>query len=104
MNNRGNARAARWLPPILTKVETMYEAHFQLAKRPFLEFPDRSCFFVHEPVPEIIRELVVQLENGQGIVVLTGPHGIGKTLICRKIAAELGRHRSTVRGGSRCRS
>jgi len=74
----------------------MYEAHFQLPKRPFLEFPDLSCFFAPEPIPEIIRELVLQLEDGQGFVVLTGPVGIGKTSFCRKIAAELGSRRRAI--------
>ncbi|MGE5191501.1 MAG: ExeA family protein, partial [Deltaproteobacteria bacterium] len=68
----------------------MYEAYFQLQKRPFSATPDPSCFFAPEPIQELFDELVLRAESGQGIGILTAHAGTGKTLVCRRIAAELG--------------
>jgi type II secretory pathway predicted ATPase ExeA len=67
----------------------MYEAYFHLLKRPFAATPDPSCFFAPEPVQEVVDELVLRAESGQGICLLSAPAGTGKTLVCRRIAAEL---------------
>jgi len=67
----------------------MYEAYFHLQKRPFAATPDPACFFAPEPVQELVDELVLRAESGQGICVLTAPAGTGKTLVCRHVAAEL---------------
>ncbi len=66
----------------------MYEAYFHLLKRPFAATPDPSCFFAPEPVQEVVDELVLRTESGQGICLLSAPAGTGKTLVCRRIAAE----------------
>jgi len=70
----------------------MYQAHFRLEKRPFSATPDPACFFVTEPIQEAFDELVLRAESGQGIGVLTGPAGTGKTLVCRRIAVEVSKH------------
>jgi type II secretory pathway predicted ATPase ExeA len=67
----------------------MYEAYFHLLKRPFAATPDPSCFFAPEPIQEVVDELVLRAESGQGICLLSAPAGTGKTLVCRRIAAEL---------------
>jgi type II secretory pathway predicted ATPase ExeA len=74
----------------------MYEAHFHLARRPFVESRDLYCFFAPERIQAIIEELTVPLENGYGIAVLTGPDGVGRTAICRQIAARFAGRRHTV--------
>jgi type II secretory pathway predicted ATPase ExeA len=66
----------------------MYEAYFHLQKRPFSTTPDPSCVFAPEPVQELIDELILRAESGQGIAILTAPAGTGKTLLCRRIALE----------------
>ena len=66
----------------------MYEVYFHLQKRPFSTTPDPSCFFAPEPVQELIDELILRTESGQGIAILTAPAGTGKTLLCRRIALE----------------
>jgi type II secretory pathway predicted ATPase ExeA len=71
------------------KAVEMYEAYFHLLKRPFAATPDPSCFFAPEPIRELVDELVLRAESGQGICVLTAPAGTGKTLVCRRIAADL---------------
>lgn len=67
----------------------MYEAFFQLSKRPFSATADTSCFFAPEPVEEALDELILRVESGQGIGILTAAPGIGKTLLCRRLIAEL---------------
>jgi type II secretory pathway predicted ATPase ExeA len=72
-----------------TKAGTMYEAHFQLKKRPFSTTPDPSCVFAPGPIQELIDELILRAESGQGIAILTAPAGTGKTLLCRRLTLEL---------------
>ena len=67
----------------------MYEAYFNIQKRPFSSTPDASCFFAPESIQEIFDELILRAESGQGIGILTAPAGTGKTLLCRRLAAEL---------------
>ncbi len=67
----------------------MYEAYFNLPRRPFSATPDSSCFFATEAIQEILDQLVLRAETGEGIGVITGAAGTGKTLLCRRIAADL---------------
>jgi type II secretory pathway predicted ATPase ExeA len=67
----------------------MYEAYFNLQKRPFSSTPDSSCFFAPESIQELFDELILRAESGQGIGILTAPAGTGKTLLCRRLASEL---------------
>ena len=59
----------------------MYEAHFHLPQRPFLECRDLRWFFAPERIQTIVEELTLPLENGLGITFLTGPDGVGKTVM-----------------------
>jgi MSHA biogenesis protein MshM len=74
----------------------MYEAHFRLPRRPFLQSADTSRFFAPERIQEIVRELATSIEQGHGVIVLSGPLGVGKTVVCRKIAADLAGCRRVV--------
>jgi len=68
----------------------MYEASFQLQRRPFSATPDPSCVYRPQPVQTVIDEIVICLERGEGIALLTAQAGLGKTLICEKVREELG--------------
>jgi type II secretory pathway predicted ATPase ExeA len=67
----------------------MYEAYFNLQKRPFSTTPDPSCFFAPESIQELFDELMLRAESGQGIGILTAQAGTGKTLLCRRLVSEL---------------
>lgn len=67
----------------------MYEAFFHLQKRPFLATPDATCFYAAEPTRDVFDELTRQIQAGPGINILTAPAGTGKTLLCRRLVAEL---------------
>jgi type II secretory pathway predicted ATPase ExeA len=68
----------------------MYESFFDLHRRPFSATPDPSCVYLAGPIQTVLDELVVCLERGEGIAVLTAPAGFGKTLLCEKVRQELG--------------
>jgi DNA-binding transcriptional ArsR family regulator len=67
----------------------MYEAYYHLHRRPFSTTPDPTCFFAPDPIQELFDELILRAESGQGIGILTAAAGTGKSLLCRKIAADL---------------
>lgn len=69
----------------------MYEAYFHLQKRPFSATPDASCFYAPEPIQKLFDELLLAARSGQGIGVLTAAAGTGKSLVCRRLVAELER-------------
>lgn len=68
----------------------MYEAYFRLLKRPFSATPDANCLYASESLRTLLVEVVERASSGQGICVLTGAAGTGKTLLCRKLLLEFG--------------
>jgi type II secretory pathway predicted ATPase ExeA len=74
----------------------MYEEFFRLQRRPFCATPDPSCAYLAGPLQTVLDELVVCLERGEGIAVLTAPAGYGKTLLCETVQRELGDGFATV--------
>jgi type II secretory pathway predicted ATPase ExeA len=68
----------------------MYEAHFGLNSRPFGSTPDGDFYYPatnHERSLSALLSAVVDLE---GIVILTGEPGTGKTLLCHRLLERLG--------------
>ena len=68
----------------------MYEAFFGLKRRPFAATPDSQCFLASGTIQAALDEIVVCVEQGQGIAVVTAPAGTGKTLLCERLRSELG--------------
>lgn len=67
----------------------MYEEFFGLQRRPFSATPDAQCFVPLETHQGALDALAVSCERGQGICVLTGDAGLGKTLVGLRLAFEL---------------
>jgi type II secretory pathway predicted ATPase ExeA len=67
----------------------MYEGHFQLERRPFSATPDASCCFLSPSHAPQFQNVVQCVEQGRGIAILTGPAGIGKTLLAQVLLTEL---------------
>ncbi len=68
----------------------MYEAHFGLKRRPFSSRPDGDYYYPasnHERALKALENAVLDLE---GIAVLTGEPGTGKTLLCHRLLERLG--------------
>ena len=67
----------------------MYEEFFGLQRRPFSATPDATYFVPLEGPQAALDALAVSCERGQGISVLTGETGVGKTLVGLRLAFEL---------------
>ncbi len=67
----------------------MYEEFFGLQRRPFSATPDANCFVPLETHQGVLDALAVSCERGQGIGVLTGAAGLGKSLVGLRLAFEL---------------
>ena len=68
----------------------MYESFFSMHRRPFSATPDPNCFADLEPTQAALDELAICIESGQGIGILTGAAGTGKSLLCQRLVAGLG--------------
>ena len=70
----------------------MYESQFQLKRRPFAATPDPTCFLSADPFQAALDQLVVCVEQGHGVAVVSAPAGNGKTLLCERLRTELEGH------------
>ena len=74
----------------------MYEAFFGLKRRPFAATPDPQCFLASGTIQAALDEIVVCVEQGQGIAIVSAPAGTGKTLLCERLRSELGERFESV--------
>ncbi|QDT89489.1 ExeA family protein [Gimesia algae] len=67
----------------------MYETNFGFTDRPFTVSPSPACFFEAAEHQHVLEELLVTISSLNGITILTGDAGTGKTAICRQLIARL---------------
>jgi len=67
----------------------MYRPHFHLTDAPFRLTPDTEFFYPGSVHQEALNVLLVALADGEGFVKITGEVGLGKTLLCRALLAQL---------------
>ena len=67
------------------------EAHFGLATRPFSLTPDLRFAFASQSHTHAVADVREALRRREGIVVVTGPVGTGKTMLCRTLLDDLER-------------
>lgn len=60
----------------------MYESHFGLRQRPFRPAPDGSCYYPATSHEAALARLRQGIADDEGLLILTGPPGSGKTLLC----------------------
>jgi type II secretory pathway predicted ATPase ExeA len=66
----------------------MSESPFQFQHKPFSSVPDADCFIplpIHDQALQGLRDWV---EQGEGLGMLTGIAGLGKTLLCQRLLSE----------------
>ena len=68
----------------------MYEAFYGFRKSPFRLTPDPTFLFLSPNHREALAHLLFGVEQGDGIVVLTGEIGAGKTTLLRTVLKDLG--------------
>ncbi len=73
----------------------MYEKHFGLRHRPFRATPDCSRYYPSSVHDQALSSLQQGVDEQEGILLLTGEPGMGKTLLC---------HCLLQRTGEECRS
>ena len=69
---------------------TMYATHFCLRQRPFRSTPDSSTYYPATSHERALAALLQALADGEGIALLTGEPGTGKTLLCHCLLERLG--------------
>lgn len=67
----------------------MYLTHFGLYEAPFRITPAAECFFTGAQRGEILDALLYAVNEGAGIIKLSGEVGSGKTSLCRTLIARL---------------
>jgi len=67
----------------------MYLQHFGVKEFPFSITPDTSFFFSSEGSQKALNTLLFAARSGEGFIKITGEVGTGKTLLCRKLMANL---------------
>jgi type II secretory pathway predicted ATPase ExeA len=68
----------------------LYEEHFGLSGRPFVETVSPSAYVALPSRDSVLRRLRYGLEHGRGPALVFGPPGVGKTLLARVLARDLG--------------
>jgi type II secretory pathway predicted ATPase ExeA len=72
------------------------DAFFGLRHRPFPATPDTSCYYPATGHEQALARLQRGLEDGEGVLVLTGAPGTGKTLLCHCLLERLGPDTASV--------
>ena len=68
----------------------MNVARFGLRQRPFPASPDSACYYPATSHEQALNRLLCGLADGEGVLVLTGEPGTGKTLLCHRLLERLG--------------
>jgi type II secretory pathway predicted ATPase ExeA len=68
----------------------MYESHFGLRDRPFRPTPDAGSYYPATGHELALDRLRLALAEDQGMALLTGAPGTGKTLLCHVLLDRLG--------------
>jgi len=68
----------------------MYEEYWQLESKPFESSFDSRFFYTGVAQQAALHKLRYVVENGRSAALLTGPSGIGKTLLTHSLGEQLG--------------
>ena len=68
----------------------MYESFFGLGEKPFSLLPDPAYLYLSKQHEMAMTLLEYSLENKAGFCALSGPAGIGKTTLLRRLLNQMG--------------
>ena len=63
----------------------MYEDHYRLRRQPFSPTPDPECFYKSDSHQQALEQLLRGIRRREGILLLTGDVGTGKTTTTRAL-------------------
>lgn len=63
----------------------MYDTRFGLRRRPFRPTPDTDAYYPAATHEAALKQLRRALDDDEGVILLTGEAGSGKTLVARKL-------------------
>ena len=66
----------------------MYTKHFGLKVLPFESAPDSRFFFNQGDYARIRKQITASLKADQGLIVVDGPEGSGKTTLSQMIVSD----------------
>jgi len=66
----------------------MYNSYFGFRDRPFAAVPQVDHYFAAEPIESARATLARCIERGEGVGMVLGPSGTGKTLLCHVLAEQ----------------
>ena len=70
--------------------QPLYEAFYGLREQPFALTTDPRFLFMGDAHRRAYEELLTGLRRREGLMLLTGDTGMGKTTLCRAVIAALG--------------
>ncbi len=70
----------------------MYESFFGLREKPFSLTPDPGYFYLSEGHREALAALTYGVRDGAGLITLTGPVGVGKTMVLASFLSRIRGH------------
>lgn len=68
----------------------MYEKHFGLRQRPFRPTPDCARYYPSTIHEDSLAALQQAIHDEEGLILLTGEPGLGKTLLCHCLLQRIG--------------
>lgn len=74
----------------------MYEAHFGLKRRPFRPTPDGDSYYPATSHEGALARLQQAFREDEGLILLAGPPGVGKTLLCHRLLEAVGAEAACV--------
>jgi general secretion pathway protein D len=77
-------------------MERPYLAHFGLQRSPFSITPDPAFFYDGSGRGDLLRAIEYSVRQQEGIVVVSGEVGSGKTMLCRTLLAGLGQDIASI--------
>jgi type II secretory pathway predicted ATPase ExeA len=74
----------------------MYENHFGLRQRPFRSLPDSEAYYPATGHEHALTRLARAVAEDEGLMLVSGAPGTGKTLLCHQLIDRLGEEVTTA--------
>lgn len=66
----------------------MFETYFGLCRRPFAAVPRTDQYYAGESIETARQTLIRCIQRGEGVGIVVGPSGTGKSLLCQMLAEQ----------------